>query len=294
MARVSLGLVPEGLEPLFERAIASGNRYIYVCYRRVLQFFGRERELELLARSYLIEISALWFGLTEPQRQAWRDVSPFVGSNGWKLFVSDTAERMNLGLPGVATPSQYHQVRVGHIEIEAPASAIQIAQLHPETYYIKQKKVGTQSQYQPVLITEKLALPLTIGLNYKSNLTDTGAGATAMMFARVKSLYQGRNIYTDLTLSLDLVSGWQYDEVTLSAVLGRVVSYAVYLKIENATGELWFDNPKIYHSGQNWIRDKYCDFINETFTMAFRDVLPNWQDVSVPNGSSYDSIYVDS
>ena len=294
MARVGHGLIPDGLESLFDKAIRSGNRYIYVCYRRVLRFFNRARELELLARSYLVDIAALWFGLSEPQRQAWRDVSPFAGGNGWQLFVSDTSERMNLGLPGVATPSQFHQVRVGYLKIEAPATAIEIKQRHPKTYYRKERRAGTQSQYELVRITESFALPLILGINYKANLMSQGAGASALLYARVKSLYQGRDIYTDLTIELDLSTGWKYEEVELTSVLGLPLFYAVSFKLTNVRGDLWFDNPKMYHSGQNWAADPYCDFIDEFFLMPFASALPNWEGINVPTGTSYSSIYVDS
>lgn len=293
MARVGLSVVPEELQPLFDKSIAAGNRYIYVCYRRVLRFFNRERELDLLARSYLVEISNLWFELTSGQRTAWADVGALIGLSGWKLFVSDTSERMNLSLPGTATPSEYHQVRAGYIEIVAPATSIKIAQKHPRDYVVKQRIPGTQSQFAPVPITEDFALPLTIGVNFKTDLTSEGAGASARFYAKVRSNYQGRNIYTEVGIDIPLSSGWDYAEATLSEVVGPVISYEVFLECVDVSGELWFDNPVISHSGQNWARDPLCDDINETFSYAYRDVIPNWEAVDVPAGASFSSFYND-
>lgn len=293
MAKVGLSIVPEGLEPLFDKAISAGNRYIYVCYRRVLRFFNRERELDLLARSYLVEISALWFELSSGERTAWADVGALVGMTGWRLFVSDTSVRLNLGLSGVATPSIYHQVRAGYINIEAPATSIKIAQKHPHSYWIKQKISGTQSQFAPVQITESFDLPLTIGVNYKTDLTSEGGGASARFYAKVRTNYQGRNIYTEVGVDMSLSSGWNYAEADLTEVIGAVISYEVFLECVDVSGEIWFDNPTIVHSGQNWCRDPLCDNINESFSYAYRDVIPNWEAVDLPLGASFSSVYKD-
>jgi hypothetical protein len=58
-------------------------------------------------------------------------------------------------------------------------------------------------------------------------------------------------------------------------------------------GDLYIDNVKAEHSGQNWVRDTYCEDILQGFTKAFYQIPKHWAAVILPEGSMYDSIYKD-
>ena len=103
---------------------------------------------------------------------AWSAAGAECDLNGWRLFVRDTCYRIKNDIAGVATPSLLHQDLVGNLKVVDPANEIKIGQYHPAFYWVSHKVYGKKNMYEPVKVTEPLSLPLTIGLNYKSTLTD--------------------------------------------------------------------------------------------------------------------------
>jgi len=147
--------------------------------------------------------------------------------------------------------------------------------------------------YQPVLITEDLALPVKISLNYKSNLVETAEGSFAKFYARFWHSYQGADLYTELEIPLDYVTDWKYAEANLTELLGYVVRYDLYIHLKDLTGDLYIDNVKVIHSSQNWVRDTYCHDINQGFTRAFYQIPKHWSAITLPDGASFESVYKD-
>lgn len=236
-------------------------------------------------------IKVFWAGFSPAEKLAWHDCDPRIRQNGWQMFVADQSKRIKGGLEGVATPSSLHQDLVGALVIEAPAEELKISQLHPGSYYTYTKVIGTKSQYQPVFVTEAVYLPLKITINYKADLTSTGAGSFAKFYAIVEHFYQGQTLETTLEINIPLSSAWATQNITLSNVLGEVVGYNLYLHVFKARGVLLFDKPKAEHSAQNWVRDPYCKDISKTFTRAFKQIPQNWVAVTLPTGAAYNSYY---
>jgi len=58
-------------------------------------------------------------------------------------------------------------------------------------------------------------------------------------------------------------------------------------------GDLYFDNIKAEHSGQNWVRDTFCNDINQAFTKAFFQVPKHWIADVIEEGANFESIYKD-
>ena len=291
MARTNYVDLPVGQEDLYFTNLQSGDRFVFPRIVRKNAFFSRQKVANLTSRSYLPIIKELWAGFSDATKQDWKDVDPHSRQHGWRTFVADQSKRIKQGYAGVATPNEYHQDMVGAINIESPAEEVLIAQYHPASYYIQQKIQGTKNTYEPVQITETVSLPLALSINYKSDLTSTGAGSFCKYFATVRHFYQGRDIDTDIEINIPLSGGWATLSDTLSVVLGEIVGYTLYIHLHKVTGTLWFDNPKVEHSGQNWMRDPYCKDISQIFTRAYYQVPKNWAPITLPEGTDYDSVY---
>jgi len=255
--------------------------------------FGRRRKKGISQRSLMPQLSETWATFTQEQKDAWAVAATKTGLNGWRLFVQDQCLRIVNEMSGSATPVVLHQSYVGNLRIEAPAEEIKIAQFHPQFYWVLRKVAGFQKMYEPVKITENFYLPLTIGLNYKGDLTSTGAGSFAKFYARVRSLYQGRDIYTNQEIALDFSEDWQAAETTISSVIGEAIRYELYIHLYKLRGNLYIDNVRAEHSGQNWARDPYCRDINQNFTKAFYQVPKHWIAETLPAGADFESTYLD-
>jgi hypothetical protein len=151
---------------------------------------------------------------------------------------------------------------------------------------------GKKTMIQPVEIIEDFQLPLQIGLSYKSNLSVVGENPVAMFYAEIWHAFQGENLFEMLPIRIDLVSDWKTVNQTLSSVQGTIVSYNLNFTFNDVQGDLFFDNVKAIHSGQNWAIDSACNNINNDISDKFSKTVKNWQEVSIESGSSYQSIYL--
>jgi hypothetical protein len=278
-------------------------------------FFSRKSIKGLTAKSLLPQISIAWATLSPAEHTAWTNAGAVRGLNGWRLFVADMCARIKNGIAGIAIPSLLHQSWVGKIKISAPADEIKIAQLHPSFYWINRKVYGKKGMYEPVKISEHISLPLVLSLNYKSNLILNNAkpaiygdklygdvmygdeqgffDAVAKFYADVWYSYQGKNLIKTLEIPFDLVSDWKNAIATLTTLPSIIIGYTLYIHLYKMTGELYIDNVKATHTGQNWVRDTYCDDIYQTFSRAFYQIPDHWAPVTLPSGAEYDSVYED-
>jgi hypothetical protein len=293
MARVSYVDIPIGDVDAFYSALQSGDRFTYSRLRKKSALLGEKRKLDLAGRSLLSVVADEWKTLTTDQKNDWKNAGAVIGMRNYRLFVQDHCARLKAGLSGHATPSLLHQSFVGQLHIEAPATELKIVQYHPDHYFVRQKVPGTRSQYQPKMITEFFSLPLEIGLNYKSNLTAQGEGAFAKFYAYIHYLYQGTDLYYTLGIDLDLVADWKAVERTLSSLVSRAVHYDLYIHLYNVRGDLYVDNIRAEHNGQNWVRDPFCKDINQGFTSAFYQVPKHWTGLIAPEGAEFESVYKD-
>ena len=293
MAKTSYQLIPPELDALYSRALMSGERYIIPRVRRKVLFLSRNRIKGLTERSLIPSLSLVWNALTQEQRDLWTSTGANCNLTGFKHFLKDRAFRIKNSMDGYARPNTYHQVEVGLLRVESPATGLKIEQLHPLNYWVQRKVTGTKSQYQPVPITESFDLPLEITINYKSALTSAGEGAFAKFYCIVYSHYQGRIIETPCEVNFELSHAWATLNTSLTSVIGRVRGYTAFLEIYNATGDLYVDNIEIVHSAQNWCRDPFCNDINQSFTKAFYQIPKHWAAVDVPEGAYFESVYID-
>lgn len=293
MAKVAFVDLMPGQDALFFKALKPSDRFIFSRIIRKQTLFSRRRRRGISQRSLLHILAPLWANLSTSEIDAWKAAASRSNLTGWRLFVQDTTLRKINEMPGVATPSLLHQAKVGMLAITEPANELQIIQPHPRVFYTKRRVRGTKSQFEPVRVTEDFRLPLTIGLNYRAELTPTAPEHSARMIARVWHSYQGRDLQKDLIINLNLQTGWTSAEAVLSSVIGHYISYALIFELKNLRGRIFIDNLRAEHSGQNWARDQFCRDINQGFTRAFFQVPRHWAGVVVPPGAYFESIYKD-
>lgn len=293
MAKVEYINLTGGGESLYFSQLRPGDRFEYSRVVKKETLLSKKKKIDLAGRSLFGIIAEDWASLSASEKDDWKDAADEVGLTNWQLFVQDTAARMARGLSGVATPSTLYQSYVGQIQISNPATEIKITQIHPHSYYVRQKVSGTKSQYSPVQVTEDFSLPLALSLNYKSDLSSVGPDPYASFYANIWYSYQGRDLFYTLEIPLDLVTDWKSGSNSVSSLDSYIVRYDLFFHLHDVQGDLFFDNIKAEHSGQNWVRDPYCVNINEGFTRAFYQVPKHWAAVILPDGALYDSVYKD-
>jgi hypothetical protein len=293
VAKTSYITIDPELEAAFYRIAKPSDRFVFNRLVRADTLLSRKRKKGISQRSLLPQLAAIWAGFSGAQKAAWDSAAAQMFLSGWQLFVQDQTIRILNDMAGSATPSTLHQSWVGNLKIAAPASEIKIVQVHPRNYWISQKVVGKKGMYEPVLITEDIVLPLTISLNYFSDLAEVSSPSFAKFYARVWHSYQGVDLYEELLIPLDYSAGWQHAYATLSNVSGYIVAYDLYFWLKGLRGNLYFDNIVSWHSEQNWARDPYCKDISQSFTRAFYQIPKHWAPVTLPSGAEFDTIYKD-
>lgn len=291
MAKVSYVQLDTVPSELYFRGLKPGDRFTNSRIVRNNLLLTRKHRKGITQKSLLPTVSSMWQMLSDEEKTAWADAGAQCGLNGWRLFVKDTTARIQNEISGLATPSLLHQAFVGNLHVESPANEIQIEQLHPQNYYVYRKIAGTKGQYQNVSVIEAFSLPLTISLNYKSDLSVFSSPNFARYIATIWHSYQGVDYLTDFVIDLDYSADWQHAELDVTNVIGQVVGYTLQLWIKGLRGDLFFDNIKSEHNGQNWVRDTFCNNIDQTFTKAFFQIPKHWVAVNLPDGTDFESVY---
>jgi len=291
MAKVKFIDIPAGLEFFFDKALQAGDRFVYSTVRMTNPFISRKKKKALTQKSQLPLCSEIWKNFTQLTRDAWIECGLETGLTGFRFFVQDKVLRLKNFLEGESTPSLLYQGNVGRLTVEAPATGLLITQLHPLNYFVLRKKTGKETMYISVPVVEDFALPLNLYINYKSNLTAIEGGYSARFSAIIYSSYQGRTIETPADIDFDLVTDWKTASFGIGEVIGLVRGYALFLELDGVRGDVWFDNVRAEHSGQNWVRDTHCNNIKMAFTKKFYQVPAHWVAIELPEGSYYNSEY---
>lgn len=293
MAIVGELVIPPELLVLWAKLFDVSDNRKRGAVRKFGYLLSRKKKLDVTTRSLLPQISELKKALTPEQVVAWKAASLASGQNYYSLFVQDTSYRIKYGIAGVATPSIYHAYKVGRIEINSPASVVKLIQYHPPKYWVNKKMRGDTTMREDVAVYEKLVLPLKIAISYRANLTATTGTPRVKFYAIIKSSYQGRTIETESACELSLVTGWTRAEVTTTEVIGVARSYDLHINIDGARGMFEFDNVSAYHTGTNFARDKRCNDVNNTLTRVNFQIEKSWEEILLPAGSAFDSVYPD-
>jgi len=281
------------VEDLFFGSVQPIDRFTYARVRTKNLLLSRKTKKGLGQRTLLPEIGVAWAGLSDAVKLDWSNAGAECNLNGWRLFVQDYCARRVNDIAGLATPSLLHQCWVGQIHIEAPASEALLIQTHPRNYYVSQKVYGKKREYNPVLITEPVSWPFTLSLNYSSNLVAEGPDPYAKIYAEFWYSYQGANLYYNLEIPLDLITGWKTANATLSDLTSYCVRYDLHIHLHDLRGDLYFDNVSAYHSAQNWTRDAFCKDIDQSFTRNYYQIPKHWAAQILTEGADFESIYKD-
>jgi hypothetical protein len=291
MARSSYIQLTTTQEEAYYGALQSSDRFINPAIRKKINLLSVRRKKGISARSLLATCAEVWKNFSQLERDAWNTAGTYSYMSGWKLFVKDYCYRIKNDIAGVATPNNYHQALVGRLYIGSPDTELKIIQPHPYAYYISKKVTGKKGMFIPHLVQERLALPFTIGLSYKSDLVAVGDDAFAKFYAVVRRLYQGQNIDYIVEIPLDFQTDWKTDSAVLSALVTSFTSYSLYFHLYNVQGNVYIDNIKSKHTGANWARDQFCNDINQGFTRAFYQVPKHWVSITLPENAFYESVY---
>jgi len=291
MPRVSYVAPPADLSARFAKNSAPLTKVPNSSRRYIGRNYSRREKNNLRDRSLLGQIGGLWRDLSSNERAAWTAAGYAQGISGWHSFLQDTAYRLKNSLSGLATPSELHQYKVGHIEVGSSDNGLKIVQAHPHSYYKISKVAGTKSQRVPALITENLTLPLEISCSYRSNLTEVGGDAIVKFYAIVNSLYKGGDIPNEVGFDVPLVSDWAAQTATLSAVVGLANSYSLFFELVNVSGVFEFDLVVAAHSGSNYARDFRCDSVALGYSNLNFQLPPDWAPTQAFSGATLESVY---
>jgi len=315
MAKVSYIQIPEELKESHGKTLQPGDRFVFPRTIVKKTLLSRKRKLQLKEISLFKKMSNFWKTFSEEDKQKWRDAAAEIGLTNWQLFIQDHAARLAAEFPGYTDPKTTHQSWVMKAEMDQETDELFLIQIHPETYWIRQKVAGTKSQFSPVNITEKFSLPLKIGVSYKSELEATSSDYEACYYADVWYSYQGvdhlERIKIDFPVFIDPATygerdyskfhyGWVDEELEWTKLEDEidkletyVVGYNLFFYFKNLTGRIYLDNIKAEHSGQNWVRDSVCRNITQIFPRAFYQVPAHWFVIEKTEGANYDSVYRD-
>lgn len=293
MAKTStIDILPE-LDPLYFKALCPGDRFTFARIRVKNTLLSRKSKKGITQKSLLPQIAEVWNALSSETKISWGEAASYSNMNGWRLFIQDYCARRVNELSGLATPSNFHQSWVGQIHIASPATEIKLIQIHPRNYYVSKKITGTRSMYSPVLVTEDLSLPFTLGFSYNSDLSVVGPDPYARLYADFWYSYQGQNLHKQLIIELDYFTDWKSVESTLTQLQSIVIRYDLYIELHDLQGDLYFDNVRAEHSADNWVRDHICKDINQGFTRNYYQVPKHWSAITAPAGVIFETVYKD-
>jgi len=221
--------------------------------------FRREDIKNLPTYSLLTQCADAWFLLTSGEKAAWETAALACDLSGYNLFIQDKTYRLMNEIAGNATPNNYHQYLVGHLDIPEGAGDFLL------------KKVGN----------EIMSLPATLHINRNAVLTADPAGGE---FIKVRFSYVyddgGGPEWQSDELSLAKSSSWGTE--TLAITQQTNPTGVFYLEIEghNVKGDFYFDN--FYVSDLNGIltSDRPCEKVENKFN-----------GIIIPAGMTYSSIY---
>lgn len=291
MARTQTIEIPDELRNEQRSALEQRDRFILGVVQGHKRILPRQKARRFGRGSLFRLLGPIWQGLSEGQKDQWRDAAVLNGISGWQLFISDNAARIRNELPYPEPPSMQWQVNTGHILIQAPANSIKLRQEHPQDYYVVERVPGQWWKEQLTLVQEIFSLPLELQIRYKSNLTAEGGDQSARYYADIWTSYQGEDINTQLEIPFTPVSDWATASAVTSGLRGILVGYTLYIEIVGYRGDIQLDNIRAIHSGTNWARDPRFNEMDRKYRGAFT-VAPNfWQPDDLPEGSQYFSQY---
>jgi len=258
MPRVYGITIPAGLEIVYNKTLKMYDISVFCNIGKNRRFMTRRRRYNLKQFTKLYSTAYAWNALSQVQKDAWYSAGNASGINGYALFTQDKIYRTMNALAGNATPSTFHQYKVGHIKIENPANSVQLTEQHVTPF----------------------ALPLSLDISYKSTLVADGGSPSAKLIFKSTHFFSGKNIEDEDEIDIDLSAGWKTETLNLTTKDGILGNWAIVLKLTDVIGDLYFDNMFLEFNGTIQNRDPFCDIFPK-----------NWSRDDVGSGVTAESIY---
>lgn len=243
MARVYGITIPAGLEIIYNRTLKMYDISVFCNVGKNRRFLTRRSRYNLKQFTKLFSVAYAWNAFSQAVKDAWYSAGNASGINGYALYTQDKIYRIMNSIAGNATPSIYHQYKVGHIKIESPAISAGLTEQH----------------ITPVV------LPADLKISYKSNLISAGANPYAKVIFKTLRFYSGENIEEEHEISLDLVGGWETKNLNIPVKDGILGNWSVSIILNDVTGDLYFDNLNLTFNATIQNRDPFCDFFPKYF-----------------------------
>jgi len=262
MSKVDDINVPPETQELWDRSLVINEHFSGTRVDKKAVIYRKRNFTSLIARGQFQGLANLWNSLTELQQEDWDDAGYWAGMTGWDLFAQDTIYRINNGLLGVAVPDLYHQFFVGKIEIQDPASSIQLSQLYSGNHNI----------------------PVDFYFNAFFDMSSVGAGSYAKLTSSVYFRnWTGdfwENIIWDYEYDLTEYTEWTYFGDSFDEEDVEIIWVQFSIDIYNMRGVMYIDGIEFNYDDENHADDFQCNVFQTS-----------WQSVDVPSGSSFQSVY---
>lgn len=243
MARVYGITIPAGLEIIYNRTLKMYDVAVFCNVGKNRRFLCRRTKYNLKQFTKLFSVAYAWNALSQAVKDAWYSAGDASGINGYALYTQDKIYRIMNSLAGSATPSVYHQYKIGHIKIESPANSAKLTEQH---------------------ITA-CVLPADLKISYRSNLTASGGSPSAKIIFKTLRFYSGQNIEEEHEISLDLIHAWETKNLNIPVKDGIMGNWSISVELNDVIGDLYFDNLNLTFNATIQNHDPFCDFFPKYF-----------------------------
>lgn len=221
--------------------------------------FSRQDIKNLKASSLMAQAGAAWNLLTQEQKDAWIEAGDEIGLTAYQAYLQDKIYRIKNSIAGDATPSAFHQYKVGYINIAESSGNFLLRQVGPEIF----------------------EFPASLHLHYKTDLTDEDPD-NGFLKVRFKYKYDeggGEQEQSD-ELDLDLSSEWVSDNVGITEHTGLTGHWELEIEGDDINGDFWFDDIYMSAIDTQLSKDPFCNHP----TLRFNQLV-------IPAGVSVSSVY---
>ena len=243
MVRVYGITIPPGIEIVYNRTLKMYDINVFCNVGKNRRFLSRKSRYNLKNFTKLYSVASSWNALSEAAKDAWYTAGNVSGINGYALYTQDRIYRLMNSIAGSATPSIFHQYKVGYVKIESPANSAKLTENH---------------------ITG-LILPATLKLSYRSNFSASGGNPYAKLIFKSLRFFSGQNIEETQEINIDLSAGWKTEDITIAVKEGILGAWSISFEFNDVTGDLYFDNLFAEFNATIQNHDPFCDFFPKYF-----------------------------